>query len=33
MATGEFIKRRENIVMIGNPGTGNYRKNLLMERN
>lgn len=22
LATGEFIERRENVVMIGNPGTG-----------
>jgi len=30
---GGYIKRRQNIVAIGNSGTGNYRKNLLMERN
>jgi DNA replication protein DnaC len=22
LATGEFVKRRENVIMIGNPGTG-----------
>ena len=33
LATCEFIKERTNIVAIGNCGTGNYRKNLLMERN
>jgi DNA replication protein DnaC len=30
LAAGEFIERRENIAMIGNPGTGNYAKYLLM---
>ena len=28
-----FIKERRNVVFIGNPGTGNYRKFLFMERN
>ena len=27
-----FIERRENVILIGGYGTGNYRKNLLMER-
>ena len=27
-----FIKERRNVVFIGNPGTGNYRKFLFMER-
>jgi DNA replication protein DnaC len=31
--TCQFIRERRNIVFIGNPGTGNYRKNLVMERN
>jgi len=31
-ATCQFIEERKNIVFIGNPGTGNYRKFLLMER-
>ncbi len=29
----EFINTKTNLVMYGNVGTGNYRKNLLMERN
>jgi DNA replication protein DnaC len=33
LATGEFVKRRENVIMIGNPGRGNYRKYSVMERN
>ncbi len=33
LASCDFIKKRQNIVMIGNPGTGNYRKYLLIERN
>ena len=33
LASCDFISKRQNIVMIGNPGTGNYRKILLMERN
>lgn len=28
-----YINQKDNIAMIGNSGTGNYRKNLLMERN
>ena len=28
----EFIDRKENLVLYGNVGTGNYRKNLVMER-
>lgn len=27
-----FIKQKQNVVLIGSPGTGNYRKFLLMER-
>ncbi len=30
LASGEFIDRRENVIMIGNPGTGDYAKCLLM---
>ncbi len=30
---GEYIDSRENVLLIGNPGTGNYRKFLFMERN
>ena len=33
LAACDFIKNRQNIVMIGNPGSGNYRKDTLMERN
>jgi DNA replication protein DnaC len=33
LASCDFIKKRQNVVMIGNPGSGNYRKKLLMERN
>ena len=29
----EFIKTGQNVILAGNAGTGNYRKNLLMERN
>lgn len=29
-ATCQFIDQRKNIVFIGNPGTGNYAKYLLM---
>jgi DNA replication protein DnaC len=32
LATGDFVKHRENVIMIGNPGNGNYRKYLVMER-
>jgi DNA replication protein DnaC len=28
----DFIKQKENIALIGNSGTGNYRKYLFMER-
>ena len=30
--TCNFITEKRNIVLIGNPGTGNYRKFLFMER-
>jgi len=30
--TCNFIAEKRNIVFIGNPGTGNYRKFLFMER-
>jgi DNA replication protein DnaC len=33
LASGDFIASRQNIVMIGNPGAGNYRRKLVMERN
>jgi DNA replication protein DnaC len=33
LASCDFIRKRQNVVMIGNPGSGNYRKKLLMERN
>ena len=29
----EFIEEKRNIIFSGPPGTGNYRKFLLMERN
>ena len=29
----DFIKNGQNIILAGSPGTGNYRKFLLMERN
>ena len=32
LASCDFVSKRQNIVMIGNPGTGNYRKYLVMER-
>ncbi|MBS4054771.1 MAG: ATP-binding protein, partial [Thermaerobacter sp.] len=32
LAEGNFIDNQENIVLIGNPGTGNYRKSLVMKR-
>lgn len=32
LAKGEYLTKNENIVLIGNMGTGNYRKNSLMER-
>jgi DNA replication protein DnaC len=31
LATGEFVDKHENIILIGNPGTGNYAECLLME--
>ena len=27
-----FIDRKENVILLGPAGVGNYRKNLLMER-
>ena len=33
LASCDFIDKRQNIVMVGNPGTGNYRKFLIIERN
>jgi len=33
LSQGEFVQKKENIFMLGNSGTGNYRKNSLMERN
>jgi len=33
LATGEFIKRRENIVMIGNPGTGKSHLSIALGMN
>ena len=32
LASCDFVSKRQNIVMIGNPGTGNYRKFLFMEK-
>ena len=29
----DFIRSGQNIILAGSPGTGNYRKFLLMERN
>ena len=28
-----FIKQKTNVILLGPPGVGNYRKFLLMERN
>jgi DNA replication protein DnaC len=33
LSTCEFIRNHENILMFGPPGTGNYRKFLLMVSN
>ncbi len=33
LATCDYIGARQNITMIGNSGSGNYEKKLLMERN
>jgi hypothetical protein len=33
LAQGEFVKKHQNVLMVGNSGTGNYRKFLFMERN
>jgi len=32
LSRGSYIDKRDNIIFIGSYGTGNYRKNLLMER-
>ncbi len=32
-ATCRFVKEAKNLIFIGPPGVGNYRKTLLMERN
>jgi len=32
LAECAFIEKRENVVFVGNPGTGNYRKSLVMKR-
>ncbi len=29
----EFVNRKENLILYGAVGTGNYRKFLFMERN
>jgi len=33
LATMAFVHRAENVVLLGPPGVGNYRKFLVMERN
>jgi DNA replication protein DnaC len=33
LKTLEFIQEGRNLILAGNPGTGNYRKCLVMERN
>jgi DNA replication protein DnaC len=33
LGTCEFAKRHENVLFLGPPGVGNYRKFLFMERN
>jgi len=33
LAECKFIRDRENVICVGQSGTGNYRKYLLMERN
>jgi DNA replication protein DnaC len=33
LATARFITQHGGVLLLGPPGTGNYRKNLLMERN
>ena len=32
LATARFITQHGGVLLLGPPGTGNYRKNLLMER-
>ncbi|MFZ3045366.1 MAG: ATP-binding protein, partial [Desulfatirhabdiaceae bacterium] len=33
LATCEFIKKKQNVIAVGNCGTGNYRKCFFIERN
>ena len=33
LATARFITQHGGVLLLGPPGTGNYRKNLFMERN
>ena len=33
LETLKFIDNKENVILIGTPGAGNYRKILFMERN
>jgi hypothetical protein len=33
LASCAYLNRAEDIILAGPIGTGNYRKNLLMERN
>ncbi|MFZ3579520.1 ATP-binding protein [Virgibacillus sp. DJP39] len=33
LASCDFINKKQNVVMIGSPGSGNYRKILFMEIN
>jgi DNA replication protein DnaC len=33
LATARFVREHGGVLLLGPPGTGNYRKNLLMERN
>ena len=32
LATARFVTQHGGVLLLGPPGTGNYRKNLLMER-
>jgi len=32
LATCEYVRRKENVLLLGPPGVGNYRKFLVMER-
>ena len=29
----DFVEKGQNIILAGNPGTGNYRKFYIIERN